>query len=92
MVQKVIGALILIAAIAIFLTIREEGKEKAFGGVLKPLETVRNPAAAHDTTGVLITGNSVPGGAQTDYGRLVDRVRTKVNSAMDKSVRRSSRY
>jgi len=31
------------------------------------------------------------GNAQSDYGQLVKRVRTKVNGAMEQSVRRSSR-
>ena len=92
MTKKVVGALLLIAVIAVFLTIREEGSDKAFGGILAPLETVRvNDPSKHVTSG-LTTGTSISGTAQTDYGRLTDRVRRKVNASMKRSEQRSSRY
>ena len=86
--KRVVAALLLIAAMAVFLTLREEGQEKAFGGVLAPIETTRvPPSLAQD-----IRSNSTVNPTQTDYGRLVKRVRTKVNGAMDRSEDRSSRY
>ena len=92
MTKKVVGALLLIVAVAVFLTIREEGKEKAFGGILAPLETVRVNDPSKRATGGFTTGNSIPSTSQTDYRRVTDRVRSKVNSSMRKSERRSSRY
>jgi hypothetical protein len=35
--MKVFGALLLVLAIAAFLTIQEEGLDNAFGGVLAPI-------------------------------------------------------
>ncbi len=95
MVKKVVLALVAIAAVAAYMTVREEGEE-AFGGAFAPIESVRadssnlNPAA--DPLGVMVTGNSIPQPAQSNYGQMVDRVRTRVNDAMDDSVSRSSRY
>ena len=94
MVKKVVAALLLIAAISVFLTIREEGKDKAFGGALAPLESARGKqvtAGGHDPLAGMVTGNSIPEPAQSNYGQMVDRVRTRVNDAMDQSERRSSR-
>jgi len=90
--KKVFGALLLIIAISVFLTIREEGMDNAFGGVLAPVEPVRVENAGKDTFGDLVTGNSIPSGAQTDYKRLTDDVRDRVNAAMRKSEARASRY
>jgi len=89
--KKVFGALLLVIAIAIFLTIREEGVENAFGGVMAPIESVRTSAPG-EPLGGLSTGNSMPGVAQTDYKRLTDRVRDKTNDAMRKSESRAGRY
>ena len=91
MTKKVVGALLLIAAVAVFLTIREEGKDKAFGGILAPLETVRVNDPSKNAIGGFTTGSSIPSTSQTDYGRLTDRVRSKVNSALRDSERRASR-
>ena len=95
MVKKVVAALLLIAAISVFLTIREEGKDKAFGGALAPLESARGsnaaPASGHDPLAGMVTGTSIPQVSQSNYGQMVDRVRTRVNDAMDQSERRSSR-
>ncbi len=86
--KKLVGALLLIVATAVYLTIREEGREKAFGGLLAPIETIR----VHQPDGPgLITGNSIPDPAQSHYGQLVQDVKSRVNAAMDKSARRSSR-
>ena len=92
MKKKVLVALLAIAAVAVFLTIQEEGKENAFGGLMAPIESVRAPqqGQGHDRIG-LVTGNSIPDTAQTNYKQLVDRVRSRTNDAMDQSVRRSSR-
>ena len=93
--KKVWGALLVIAAVSFYLTLREQGDE-AFGGIFKPVDSVRadsdslSPAA--DPLGVMTTGSSVPGVSQTNYKQMVDRVRTRVNDAMDESVERSSRY
>ena len=86
--KKLVGALLLIVVAAVYLTIREEGKEKAFGGLLAPIETVR---VNEPGTSGLLTGNSIPDPAQSHYGQLVQDVRSRVNSAIDKSARRSSR-
>ena len=90
--KKVVGALLLIAAVAVYLTIREEGTEKAFGGILAPLETVRVKNPAKDLTSGFTTGNSIPSTSQTNYRRLTDRVRSKVNASMRSGEQRSSRY
>jgi hypothetical protein len=93
MVKKVLGALVVIAAVSVYLTIREEGKDKAFGGVLSPIETVRggdDSLGPDAPLGSLVTGQSIPQTAQSNYGQLVDRVRTRTNDAMDKSRERSS--
>jgi len=89
--MKVFGALLLILAIAAFLTIREEGVDRAFGGALAPIESIRTDTAKDPLDG-LSTGNSIPGVAQTDYKRLTDDVRDRVNAAMRKSEQRASRY
>ena len=91
MTKKVVGALLLIAAVAVFLTIREEGRDKAFGGILAPLETVRVNNPSKNASGGFMTGNSIPSTSQTDYGRLTDRVRSNVDSALRASERRASR-
>ncbi len=94
MTQKFIVALLLIAAVTIYLTIQEQGDD-AFGGIFKPVESARAESSslspAVDPLGVTVTGNSVPQTAQSNYGQLVDRVKTRVNDAMDQSVTRSSR-
>ena len=90
MKKKVLVALLAIAAVAVFLTIQEEGKENAFGGLMAPLESVRAPQQGDARVG-LVTGNSIPDTAQTNYKQLVNRVRSRTNNAMDQSVRRSSR-
>lgn len=85
---KVVGALLLIAAIAVFLTIREEGADKAFGGVFAPIESVRTG----DSLAGFTTGNSIPSPSQSNYGQLTDRVRERVQSATRQAEKRSSRY
>jgi hypothetical protein len=93
MVKKVLAALVVIAAVAIYLTIQEEGTESAFGGAFAPVESVRaessNLSPTADPMGVMTTGNSIPHAAQSDYGQLVDRVRTRTNDAMARSVDRA---
>ena len=90
MSKKVLGALLVIVAVAIYLTIREEGKNDAFGGAFAPLESVRAEGLGRsdDASG---TGSSITGTAQTDYAPMVDRIKGRVNAAMDRSVERSSR-
>ena len=90
--KKVVGALLLIVAVAVFLTIREEGTDEAFGGILAPLETVRVNDPSKNTLGNFTTGNSIPSTSQTDYGRITDRVRSRVNASMRESERRVSRH
>jgi hypothetical protein len=85
-VKKVAAALLLIAAVAVFLTIREQGRDKAFGGALAPLESVRVPGGP--VAGV--ADASLPASGGTDYQPMVDRVRDRVNHAMDRSERRSA--
>jgi hypothetical protein len=92
MAKKVVIALVAIAAVSAYLTVKEEGSEKAFGGLLAPISPARfdddgraEPAAGR------ATGESIPQISQTDYKQLVDRVRTRTNAAMDKSVERASR-
>jgi hypothetical protein len=92
--KKVMIALVLIAAASIYLTIKEQGRDEAFGGALAPLESARaSDGEAHaPLAAALATGGSGSGGtAQSNYGQMVNRVRTKVNGAMDQSVKRSSR-
>ncbi len=92
MVKKVVIALVAIAAVSAYLTVKEEGTEKAFGGLLAPVDNVR---ADDDGSGEplmgLITGQSVPEPSQTNYKQMIDRVRTRTKDAMDRSVKRSSR-
>lgn len=88
---KVFGALLLIIAIAVFLTIQEEGVENAFGGVLAPVKTVRSDTVEHPLVGASPV-NTGSGGTQTNYKKLADRVRTRAQGAMDQSERRASRY
>lgn len=92
MSKTIVIALLAIVVVAAYLTVREEGVESAFGGLFAPIEPVR---AADDSRATplagLATGNSIPQTSGTNYKRLVDRVRTKVNGAMDRSVERSSR-
>ena len=92
MVKKVLLALVVIVAVAIYLTIREEGVDKAFGGALAPVESVRAGATTtgHDPLASLVTAQSVPDVSQTSYKQMVDRVRSRVDDAMDRSVARSS--
>lgn len=90
MSKKVVIVLAGIAAVAVYLTIKEEGADQAFGGLLAPIETVREDDRRVQSVDV-ITGNSIPQTTQTDYKKMVDRVRERTNAAMDKSVERSSR-
>ena len=90
MVKKVVIALVAIAAVSAYLTVKEEGTDKAFGGLLAPVDNVRKDDGGEPLAG-LITGQSIPQTSQTNYKQMVDRVRSRVNSAMDKSVERSSR-
>ncbi len=92
MTGKVVGALLLIAAIAVFLTIREEGADKAFGGALAPIESVPagEPTRGLDPLGSLVTGHSVPNTSPMNYQQMVDRLRSQVDNAMDRSVDRAS--
>ncbi len=92
MMGKVVGALLLIAGIAVFLTIREEGADKALGGAFAPIETVRAENPARDSLAGFTTGNSIPSVSQTNYGQLTDRVRERVGSSMRQAERRASRY
>jgi hypothetical protein len=82
--------------VAIYLTIREEGTENAFGGVFAPVDSVRADApqwgAGDDPLDSMLTGQSLPPTAQADYGPMLDRLRTSVDDAMERSVERSSRY
>ncbi len=91
MLKKVLLAVVAIVAVAIGLTIHEEGADKAFGGILAPLESVRagEPTNGLDPLGSLVTGQSVPNTSQ-NYQQMVDRVRSRVGSAMDRSVDRAS--
>lgn len=92
MAKKIVAALFLIAAIAAFLTIREEGRDKAFGGAFAPLESVRaGDGAGHEPLAGVAIGDPSPTGGGTDYEPMVDRVKSRVNGAMQQSVRRSSR-
>ena len=90
--KKVVGALLLIVAVAVYLTVQEEGTEKAFGGALAPLETIWVNDPAKDAAAGFTTGNSIPSTSQTNYGRLTDRVRSKVNASMRSGEQRSSRH
>ncbi len=92
MTGKVVGALLLVAAVAVFLTIREDGADKAFGGLFAPMKSVRVNEAGRDSVAGFTTGNSIPSTSQTNYGQLTDRVQERVGSAMQKSERRASRY
>ncbi len=92
--KKILGALLVIAAAAVFLTLREEGTEKAFGGAFAPVDSVRGEGLGEgdDPLDSMLTGNSIPATAQTDYKPMLDRVEARVNDAMDRSVERSSRH
>ena len=92
MLKKVVIALAAIAAVSAYLTVREEGREKAFGGLLAPVTSARvDDDGRVEPRAGLITGQSIPQVSQSNYKQLVDRVRTRTNAAMDKSVERASR-
>jgi hypothetical protein len=90
--KKVLVAVILIIVLAIVLTIREEGVDKAFGGAFAPVDSVRadDVTTGRDPLGSLATAQSVPAPSQTDYSRRVDSVRSRVDDAMERSVDRAS--
>ena len=94
--KKVVCALLAIVAVAIYLTIREEGRKDAFGGALAPLESVRDegfePEDRPSRMDAMLAGESLPPSVAQDYGPLLDRMRTSVDDAMERSVERSSRY
>ena len=92
MTGKAVGALLLIAAIAVFLTIREEGADKAFGGVFAPVESVRGDDPTRESLAGFTTGNSISSTSHSSYGQLTDRVRERVGDAMRQGEKRSSRY
>lgn len=91
MVGKVCLAIVAILAVAVYLTVQEEGSDEAFGGALAPIESVRAPNSGGDPLAGMVTGQSVPQTTQTDYGQMVNRVRERTNDAMARSVERSSR-
>ena len=92
MTKKVLLAIVAIAAVSAYLTIKEEGTDKAFGGAFAPVESVRaRDDGGTDPLAGMVTGQSIPTVTQTDYGKLVDRVRSRANAAMDRSVERASR-
>ncbi len=92
MVKKVVIALVAIAAVSAYLTVKEEGSEKAFGGLLAPVSSVRvaDDGRVEPLAG-LVTAQSTPQISQSSYKQLVDRVRSRTNAAMDRSVDRASR-
>lgn len=93
MLKKVLFAVVAIVAVAIGLAIHEEGADKAFGGVLAPIESVPagEPTRGLDPLGSLVTGQSVPDTSPMNYQQMVDRLRSRVDNAMDRSVDRASR-
>jgi hypothetical protein len=93
--KKTVIAVLVIIAVAIYLTIREEGGDHAFGGALAPLESVRGEGIRAEVRAEVSDAPPAGGGAmappQSDYGAMVGRVRGRVEDAMDRSVARSSR-
>ena len=91
--KKILVAVVVVVAISVYLTIREQGVENAYGGVFSPLETVRDASLSErtmDATGY--TSSSLGGGqSSASYRDMSNRVRNRVNAAMKKSVDRSSR-
>ncbi len=91
MLKKVLLAVVAIVAVAIGLAIREEGADKAFGGVPAPIESEPSePTRGLDPLGSLVTGHSVPNTSPMNYQQMVDRLRSRVDNAMDRSVDRAS--
>ena len=93
--QKVLVSIIIVIAISVGLTIYTEGLDKAYGGIFAGLapDTPEEAQAERDLqAGRLATQRSenYGGPAQSSYGKLVDRVRTRTDSAMRKSERRSA--
>lgn len=92
MLKKVLLAVVAIVALAIGLAIHEQGADKAFGGALTPIESVPagEPTRSLDPPGSLVTGQSVPNTSPMNYQQMVDRLRSRVDNAMDRSVDRAS--
>jgi hypothetical protein len=93
MIKKILLIAIIGAGAVAYFEIQDKGMDKAFDGrlegIMEPVESVHV-----DDNGVVesfVTPMSVPGTAQTNYGKLVQRVRDKTNDAMDKGVDRSNR-
>lgn len=94
MTKKVVAAILLIAAVSIYLTWRDEG-EQAFGGAFAPIQS-EHPERTPMTPGVDPLDAAGPGGSAstvsgTDYQPLVDRVRTRTQGAVDRSAQRAGR-
>ena len=93
MAKTVVVVLLAIFAIAAYLTVKEEGVEEAFGGAFAPMETVRDPSAKDNPGRSLgLASSPMVDPAQSHYGKMVDRVRTRTNAAMKKSKDRYSEY
>ena len=90
--KKVFGALLLIVAISVFLTIREEGVENAFGGALAPLASASEETSAAPLAGLAFSEVPTSGTSHAQYEKLTDRVRDRVNSAMRSAEGRAGRY
>ena len=92
MAKMVLGALFVIVCVAIGLTIREEGADKAFGGILAPFDSVRGEGltGGHEPLAGLASAESVPASSHTNYQGMVNSVRSRVDGAMDRSVDRAA--
>jgi hypothetical protein len=93
--KKILGVIFIVSAVSMALTIYNEGLDQAYGGVfagLAPDSSDKVEAALDKKVGRLAkqASGSFSGPAQTNYKKLVDRVRTKTDEAMRKSERRAA--
>ena len=94
--KKVLGAILIVIAISMALTIYTEGVDQAYGGIFAGLapDSREEAQAERDRQGGRLArqlAESYGGTAQTSYKKLVDRVRTNTNQAMRNSEKRVNR-
>ncbi len=94
--KKVMGAILIIIAISVALTLYTEGVDQAYGGIFAGLapDSPEEAQAERERQGGRLAnqrGDTHGGTSPTSYKKLVDRVRTKTDQAMRNSEERVSR-
>ena len=87
--SKAFGLVLMLVALYVGMTLHAEGMEKAFGGILAPIEPMeRNSSAATSLTAGAQSAESTNSGAARPRGRVTDVVRDRVSGHMQNGAER----